>query len=158
MARAVNDPPRPARRRDERGVRRRRWLLVGGLGLGAVVLVGLWVGRERPIAAAKAPIVHAGMGTQTTAPFYLAGGTYRTLWSAWERAPEYPPCTHTAELMAVDPANGTTAQGHVVDLARFAHVPAIGATDEGYVINVKPGDYYLAVDSECAWQIAITPN
>jgi hypothetical protein len=108
--------------------------------------------------ADKRPIIYAGTGTQTTPPFYLAGGTYRTLWSAWEKAPEYPPCTHSAELMAVDAANATASGGHVVDLARLVHVPATGASDESYVINVEPGDYYLAVESACSWQIAITPN
>ena len=34
--------------------------------------------------------------------------------------------------------------GHVIDLARFAHVPGTGGTEEGYVVNVKPGDYYLS--------------
>ncbi len=167
----MHDPPSPARRRADREMPWRSLLAVGGFGLAAVLLLWLWVGRDfdaflhgpPPQATgvarnAKAPVIYAGMGIQTTAPFYLAGGTYHTLWSAWERAPEYPPCTHSAELMAVDPANATTARGHVIDLARLVQVPATGATDEGYVINVKPGDYYLEVNSECSWQIAITPN
>src|SRR5204862_4224305 len=99
-----------------------------------------------------------GLGAQKTAVFHLAGGTYRGQWSAWERAPEYPPCTHSAELKAVDQANATADDGHVGDLARLAHVPATGETEEIYLINLKAGDYYLDVDSECAWQIAITPN
>jgi hypothetical protein len=102
--------------------------------------------------------VYAGTGTQTTPAFHLAGGTYRTLWSAWEQAPEYPPCTHSAELRAVEPANATASAGPVVDLARLVHVPATGASDEGYVVNVEPGDYVFTVDSACSWQIAITPN
>jgi hypothetical protein len=60
--------------------------------------------------------------------------------------------------MAVDPANATQPEGHVIDLARLVQVPATGTSVESYVVNVKPGEYYLEVNSECAWQIAITPN
>jgi hypothetical protein len=158
----MNRPARPPRRGADRDARWRSWLAVGGVGLVAVTLVGLWVetgvGGFLRGSPPPAPIIYTGMGIQTTAPFYLAGGTYRTQWSAWERAPEYPPCTHSAELMAVDPANATGSQGHVIELARLVQVPATGASDEGFVINVKPGQYFFEVNSECAWQIAITPN
>jgi hypothetical protein len=167
----MDEARRPVRRRRSGDTPGRVLLVVGGVGLAAVVLVGLWVdpdlnafvsGRSPQatavVRAARAPIIYSGMGTQTTAPFYLAGGTYRAQWSAWERAPEWPPCTHSIELMAVDPANATTSDGHVTDLAKLVHVPATGASDESYVINVKAGDYYLDVDSACGWQIAITPN
>src|SRR5215467_10278168 len=158
----MNNPRWLAARRAEHNMPWRA-LAVGGVGLVAVLIVGLWVISDSGAilgggGAPRTPVIYAGRGSQTTAPFHLAGGTYHTLWSAWERAPEYPPCTHTAELMAVDPANGTTSSGHVIDLGRFAHVPATGGTYEDYVVNVKAGDYYLAVDSECSWQIAITPN
>ena len=134
-------------------------LVVGVLGLAAVAMLSRASGPPGAASSAdKQPIIYAGTGTRTTPPFHLAGGTYRTLWSAWERAPEYPPCTHSAELMAVDAVNATASGGHVVDLARMVQVPATGASDESYVVNVKPGDYYLVVDSACAWQIAITPN
>src|SRR5919108_2571486 len=120
-----------------RAYRRSYFVLVGG-GLAAVVLVWLWLGRaSMPGSAPRIPVVYAGSGSQTTAPFPLAGGTYHTLWSAWEKAPEYPPCTHSAELMAVDPANAALPDGHLMDLARFAHVPATGGTDENYIVNVK---------------------
>jgi hypothetical protein len=167
----MNDAPRLARRRDNRDTRWRVLLVVGGFGLAAVVLLGLWLDSDfnafvsgrapqatAVVRAVNTPIIYAGMGTQTTAPFYLAGGTYRAQWSAWERAPEWPPCTHSIELMAVDPANATASGGHVTDLAKLVHVPATGASDESYVINVKAGDYYLDVDSACGWQVAITPN
>lgn len=144
--------PRPASRRVP--------LAVGGLGVAAAaVALGLFI---RPTAdepaANTTPIVYMGSGIQSTPSFFLAGGTYRTQWSAWERAPEYPPCTHSAELMANDPSNATTSGGHVIDLARSVQVPATGASAETYVINVKPGAYYFAVNSECAWQIVITKN
>jgi hypothetical protein len=123
-------------------------------------LAALW--RDRPAvpsevaADSNAPIVYVGAGTQTTPTFHLTGGTYRTQWSAWERAPEYPPCTHSADLMAVESANSTTSDRHVMDLARLVQVPATGGSHEA-VVDVKPGDYYVDVNSECAWQIAITP-
>jgi hypothetical protein len=62
------------------------------------------------------------------------------------------------ELMAVDPANATTSHGHVVDLAKLAQVPATGGSVEGYVVNLKAGQYFLEVHSECSWQVAISPS
>jgi len=158
---AIFDMRHAATRARREANQRKRWrffLAIGGCGLLAVLLVGVWVSRAADSRPAREPIIYVGRGSQTTQWFHLDGGTYHTLWSAWERAPEYPPCTHSTELIAVDPANGTTSSGHVIDLARFAHVPATGGTYEGYVVNVKPGDYYFDIDSECSWQIAISPN
>ena len=107
---------------------------------------------------AEAPLILMGSGSRHGDPFYLAGGTYRILWSAWGPAAEFPPCTHSAELLAVDPANATTSDGHVVDLAKLAHVPATGASEERYIANLKPGEYYVDVTSECGWQIALSPS
>ncbi|MGI9147440.1 MAG: hypothetical protein ACR2IK_12940 [Chloroflexota bacterium] len=137
----------------------------------AAVLVGIGGGRgfnagvigpptqaSATVGTVAAPIILAGMGSQTTNPFYLAGGTYRSDWSAWGKGPEYPPCTHSAELMAVDPGNAETSLGQVTNLANLVHVPATGASDATYVYNVKPGDYYLHVTSACGWQIALSPT
>lgn len=131
-----------------------------GLGVVALVLLRGWIFRDVDAvgSVARGPIIYAGTGTQTTQPFHLSGGSYHLEWSAWGKAAEFPPCTHSAELMAVDDANATTSPGHVADLAKFAHVPATGGSDETYLINVKPGDYYLRVDSECSWQISVTRN
>jgi hypothetical protein len=149
----------------------RKTMVVGGLALAAVVLA--WLGLSRglnaggsgpppqataTVRAADAAIIFSGLGSQTTDPFYLAGGTYRSDWSAWGEAPEFPPCTHSAELMAIDPANAETSLGHVADLASLVHVPATGASYSSYVYNVKPGDYYLDVASACGWQIALSPT
>jgi hypothetical protein len=128
-----------------------------------VLLVGIciWLYAAHSNGSAErsdSPVVFAGVGSQTTDHFHLAGGTYRGLWSAWGQTPADPPCTHSVELLAVDPANGTTGTGHVTDLARLVHVPSTGQSNETYVINVKPGDYYLGVTSACAWQVAFTPN
>ena len=60
--------------------------------------------------------------------------------------------------MAVDPANAETSLGHVMDLAKLVQVPATGASQASDVYNVKPGDYYLDVNSECAWQFSFSPN
>jgi hypothetical protein len=147
-------------------------LAIGALALLAVVLLSLGVARTvdplrggRPAGqetaaepTADARIVYTGTGSQTTEAFYLAGGTYQTHWAAWGYAPEFPPCTHSAELKAIDPANSTTSGGHVIDLARLVDVPATGASNDAYVVNLKPGDYYLDVTSACAWQIALSPN
>ncbi|HLZ29197.1 MAG TPA: hypothetical protein VKV73_17925 [Chloroflexota bacterium] len=145
-------------------------LVCGGVALAAVVLAGFGVGRgfeanpsgpppqaTASVATAAGPIVRAGVGSQTTDPFYLAGGTYGSVWSAWGEAPEFPPCTHSAKLMAVDPANAATSLGNVIDLATRVQVPATGTSNSSYVYDVKPGDYYLDVTSACAWQIAISP-
>ena len=105
-----------------------------------------------------ASVILTGMGSRRGDPFYLAGGTYRVVWSAWGPAAEFPPCTHSAELMAVDPANATTSSGHVADLAKLVQVPATGASAERYVANLTPGEYYLNITSECGWQIALNPS
>ena len=108
--------------------------------------------------SAAAPVILIGMGSRRGDPFHLAGGTYHVVWSAWGPAAEFPPCTHSAELMAVDPTNATTPSGHVADLAKLAHVPATGTSDERYIANLKPGNYYVDVTSECGWQIALSPS
>jgi hypothetical protein len=171
----MSSAPRLPRRglgREARGDAHWRVLLViGGFALLAMVLAGIAVGHgvdagvsgPQPqataiVRTAEAPIILSGLGNQTTDPFYLAGGTYRSNWAAWGAAPEYPPCTHSAELMAVDLANAETSLGHVTDLVTLVHVPATGASDAKYVYNVKPGDYYLDVTSACGWQIALTPT
>lgn len=171
----VNSGSRLVRRRDGRDAgRAANWrvlLILGGLVLAAVVLTGLRVGRgfdtsvsgpppqaTAPVLTAEAPLVLTGLGSQTTDPFYLAGGTYRASWSAWGQAPEYPPCSHSAELMAVDTANAETSLGQVIDLANRVQVPATGASRASYVYNVKPGEYYLDISSACAWQFALTPT
>jgi hypothetical protein len=147
----------------------RALLVVGSVVLAATVLIMLAFGRHSDIGASgpppqatattgttDAPIILIGNKTRTTETFHLAGGTYRNDWSAWGEAPEFPPCTHSAELMAVDPANAETSLGHVSDLANLVHVPATGASYTSYVHDVKPGDYYVEVTSACAWQIALS--
>jgi len=169
------DPaPRLARRggRDDR--RTARWrvgLVGGGFAVAAVVLAGLAVGRGSDyvvsgppppapaiVRTAEVPIVLTGVGNRSSPPFYLAGGTYRSVWSAWGEAAEFPPCTHSVVLMAVDPANAEASLRHVQDLAERIQVPATGASQASYVYNVKPGDYYLDVTSACNWQIALSPT
>lgn len=169
----MNSAPRLARRRaDHEDGRHAHWrvvLVFGGL---APAVVLAWLGIQRGFGAnvggpprqatatvftSETPIVFTGIGSQTTDAFYLAGGAYGIDWSAWGEAPEFPPCTHSAELMAVDPANGETL-GHVTDLATRVQVPATGASNATYVFNVKPGDYYLEVNSACAWQIGLSPT
>jgi hypothetical protein len=171
----MNSAPRPARRPDgrdpERGGRWRVWLVLGGFALTAVVLAGLGLGRGSDVGVTSPPrqatavavtmdepVILTGVHSQTTVVFHLAGGTYRSDWSAWGPAPEYPPCTHSAELIAVETANAATSLGHVTDLVKRVHVPATGGSAARYLYDVKPGDYYLDVTSACAWQIALTPT
>ena len=142
--------------------------MIGGFAFAAVLLIRLGIDRElggspndpppqatAGVRTAEAPIIFSGVGNQTSDTFYLAGGTYRGHWAAWGPAAEYPPCTHSAALLAVD---AETSHVQVTDLAHLVDVPATGASDESYVYNVKPGDYYLDVNSACAWQIALSPN
>jgi hypothetical protein len=141
-------------------------LVVGGCALAIAVLVAFGRSSDARVsgpppqatAVADGPIVISGFGSQTSDPFYLAGGTYHSNWSAWGQAAEFPPCTHSAELMAVDPDNTEGALGHVMDLAKRVQVPATGASQASDVYNLKPGDYYLDVNSECAWQISFSPS
>lgn len=146
-------------------------LALGGCALVGAVFIGVRFSGDlnavihRPPAIessfkpnAEASLILAGMGSRRGDPFYLAGGTYRIVWSAWGPAANFPPCTHSTELIAVDPANGTTSSGHVADLAKLVQVPATGASDERYIANLKPGDYYLDITSECGWQIALNPS
>ena len=171
----MSSAPRLARRPDRRDAGRdARWrvvLVVGGFALLVAVLSGLGVGRGLDTGVSGVPaqatavvltanrsIILTGLGSLTTDTFYLAGGTYRSEWSAWGEAPEFPPCTHSIELLAVDPVNAETSLGHVSDLATLVHVPATGASSAMYVYNLKPGDYYLDVESSCGWQIALSPD
>ena len=167
----MNSAPRLSRGRGGRDARWRVGLVFGGFALAAVVLAGLGVGRgfdasvsgplpqaTAIVGTAETPIIVSGVGSQTTDPFYLAGGTYRSNWAAWGEAPEFPPCTHSAELMAVDTANAETSLVHVTHLADLVQVPATGASHASYLYNLQPGDYYLDVSSACAWQIALSPT
>jgi hypothetical protein len=144
------------------------------MGLGGLVLAGMavllvvWFGRGFSPAlrspaqptpdspAPDAPVILTGVGSQTTRAFHLAGGTYHSVWSAWGQAAEFPPCTHSVELRAADPANASASNGHVTDLAKLVSVPATGASQERDIAGVRAGDYYLDVASACSWQIELT--
>jgi hypothetical protein len=165
----MNSAPRLARRAAGRDAHGRVLPVIGVLALAVVVLIGVGIGRGADprvsgpppqaiatVRSADAPIIISGIGSQTTDTFYLTGGTYRSEWSAWGERPEFPPCTHSIELMAADPVNGETSLGHVFDLANLVHVPATGASSTSYVYNVKPGGYYLDVNSACGWQVALS--
>ena len=143
-------------------------MALGGCALLAAVVLGVRVRGDlnsliHPAPAlelsarpnADATVVLMGMGSKRGNPFHLTGGTYRVLWSAWGPAAEFPPCTHSAELLSVDLANRSA---HVADLAKFAHVPATGGSEERYLADLKPGNYYIDVNSECGWQIALSPG
>jgi hypothetical protein len=108
-----------------------------------------------PLSADK-PIILSGVGSQTTKSFYLAGGTYHSIWSAWGEAAEFPPCLHSVALMAANRASGETSNAHVIDLAKLVDVPATGASEERIVGDLKPGNYYLEVRSECAWEVSLS--
>jgi hypothetical protein len=164
----MNSAPRPARRRGGPAAQWPVWLVYGGFALAAAVFIRVEVGRGSeggvsgppPQATARAratvePIVLAGKGSQTSRPFYLAGQTYRSVWSAWGEAAEFPPCTHSVRLLAADPADTSLSP---VNLAYHVQVPATGTSQATNVDNVKPGDYYLEVTSACAWQIALSPT
>jgi hypothetical protein len=158
--------PAPPRRFGDHVTLWRVGLVLGGFALTVAVTAALMVSRGfdagrqlTPVApAADAGMVIAGIGTQTTDSFYLPGGSYHSIWSAWGEAPDDPPCTHSVELLAVDPTNATSASGHVIDLAKLVSVPATGASEESDAISVNPGDYYLNIRSACAWQIALSPD
>jgi hypothetical protein len=138
------------------------------LALAACALVGatafaLLVTRNaaEPVASPVAPtpsteahIVVMGLHGKTSDPFFLDGGSYRTVWSAWGESPSDPPCTHSVALMAVDPADdsGDTS------LASHIQVPSTGVTEEIDLSDVAPGDYYFEVTSACAWQIELSPR
>jgi hypothetical protein len=138
----------------------------GGVALAVVVLSWLLDrslhsalgGGPTPQATPVAQIVLSGKGTQTTSLFHLTGGRYRSTWSAWGEAPEFPPCTHSAALMVVDAANRAGGGNHVTDLATRVSVPATGASDQRDLADLKPGDYYLDVRSACAWKISLSPS
>lgn len=100
---------------------------------------------------ATGPIIFSGSKSGISDPFSLEAGSYRGVWSAWGVSPDEPPCTHSAELVAVDPSN---ADGTIA-LVESVEVPATGATAEVDIANLKPGDYYVEVRSACAWQIEV---
>jgi hypothetical protein len=110
------------------------------------------------VPSADAPVIFSGVGSRDTPSFNLAGGTYRTVWSAWGEAPAFPPCTHSVELLVIDPQNGATPGAHVADLAKLVTVPATGASEERYLASADPGSYYLHITSACSWQVALSSN
>jgi hypothetical protein len=110
------------------------------------------------VPTADAPVVFSGVGSQDTQSFHLAGGTYRTVWSAWGEAAEFPPCTHSVELLVIDPNRSASLGAHVTDLAKLVSVPATGASEERYLANAEPGSYYLHITSACSWQVALSSN
>jgi hypothetical protein len=105
-----------------------------------------------PTQTAETRIIFMGLRDGTTDPFFLGGGNYRGIWSAWGETPVDPPCTHSVELVAVDSANASRS----MDLAKLVQVPSTGATAEINLININPGDYYLEISSACGWQIELS--
>jgi hypothetical protein len=140
-----------------------RWrLAIGACALAAVAVVAVLVNRG--VETATSPVapppnidpgfVLMGLNGRTSDPFYLDGGSYRLLWSAWGETPGDPPCTHSVQLMPVDRANS----GGFIYLARFVDVPSTGAGAEVDMSNLAPGAYYLQINSACAWQIEVRPS
>jgi hypothetical protein len=134
-----------------------------GLGLAVMVLVGVWLdgglvgvlggpSSSPAVGEAEPPMIYSGVGSQSTAPFYLPGGSYRGQWSAWGQTPDDPPCTHSAELLATD-----SAGKQVLQLASLVQVPATGATRQTEAVRLEAGYYALDVRSACAWQISLQP-
>jgi hypothetical protein len=135
---------------------------VGRLALGAAVVAtvavfAVAVNRGATSAPAPAPtpaadghIVLMGLHGRTSDPFFLDGGSYRGVWSAWGESPSDPPCTHSVALVAV----GSRA----ISLATRVQVPSTGVTAEVDMSDLEPGDYYFEVTSACAWQIELDPQ
>lgn len=128
---------------------------------GLAVLVGRGVGAPQTGSAAPTtsepvgPIILSGVEGRTSDPFFLEGGTYKSLWSAWGQRPDDPPCTHSVTLLAVEPDE---TSGGRFELARRVQVPATGTSAELFVLNLSPGDYYFQISSACAWQVELHRN
>jgi len=131
-------------------------VLICAIALGLAVVI---TRQARPAASATpeppAAIVISGVEGRTSDPFFLEGGTYRSVWSAWGQRPTDPPCTHSVVLFAVEPDE---ASGGRFDLARRVQVPSTGTSAELFVLNLAPGDYYFQISSACAWQIELHRN
>jgi hypothetical protein len=139
-----------------------RWRLA----LGALLLVSVASfavaishGASSPPAAAPPPtaeaeghIVLMGLHGRTSEPFFLDGGSYRGIWSAWGESPSDPPCTHSVALVAVDSANPSGS----INLATRVQVPGTGVSAEVDMPNLEAGDYFFEVASACAWQIDLS--
>jgi hypothetical protein len=110
------------------------------------------VSTVAPTPTVDTPIVLMGLRDRVSDPFFLGGGSYRGIWSAWGETPAEPPCTHSVQLVALDPANASGS----LDLANLVQVPSTGTTAEIDLINVNPGDYYLLISSACAWQVELS--
>ena len=135
------------------------------LALAVVVLAGLAVlavtftrsdtvsNPPTPLASNEERVVLMGLRGRTSDPFFLDGGSYRGIWSAWGETPSDPPCTHSVALMAVDSANATGP----IYLASLVQVPSTGTSEEVDMPDLEPGDYYFQVASACAWQIELSP-
>jgi hypothetical protein len=128
---------------------------LGALALVVATVFALLVTRNfKPVASPAAHVVVMGLHGQTSDPFFLDGGSYRTVWSAWGESPSDPPCTHSVALMAADASRDSGG----TDLASHVQVPSTGASAEIDLTDVAPGDYYFQVTSACAWQIELSPR
>lgn len=94
-------------------------------------------------APVEAPVVLAADGANATAPFYLAGGTYRSTWQTFGPGD----CYHSAKLKP----------GFLVDVMTASGI----SQGETYVYDIEPGEYYVDVitgpSPRCRWQITLTP-
>lgn len=95
------------------------------------------------IAQTEAPVVLTADGANVTAPFRLAGGTYKSTWQTF--GPH--DCYHGGKLNGGTYGTVMTAQGIT--------------QGETYVYDVEPGEYYVEVftgpSPNCRWQITLTP-
>ena len=90
----------------------------------------------------EAPIVLAADGANTTAPFHLAGGTYRSTWQT------FGDCYYSSHL----------EPGFLVEVMNASAI----SQGETYVYDVEPGEYRVNVitgpSPRCRWQITLTPT
>lgn len=136
--------------------------VIGGVLLISLAAAALVVSRRadssvapRPAAALDSAMVITGVESQTTTPFFLDGGSYHAIWSAWGQTPNEPPCTHSIALMSLA-ADGSAAVAQT--LAKSVQVPYTGAGGQVDLTRLAAGDYYLQINSACAWQIELNPS
>jgi hypothetical protein len=89
----------------------------------------------------EAPIVLKADGENTTAPFQLKGGNYKSTWQTFGPGD----CYHSANLYP----------------GSVSLMSAEGITSgETFVPNIKAGEYYVKVITgpvpRCRWQITLT--
>lgn len=96
--------------------------------------------------ASADPITITGNGQKQSAPFALAGGTYRVDWSL----------SNPTSRLAWMTLESTTEVS--VPQSEFVHTMEKDPSGQTFLYKLKPGTYYLRAFAPAAWSVTFTPD